>query len=119
MSSPNTNELQQLTIYEGIEGPKSEYVKLISSDGFEFVIKRKYANVSETINAMLSGPGRFGINEENTILLSQIPSYILDQVCKYFSFKEHYGNTIIANHKFPISPEASFELLMAANFLNC
>lgn len=35
------------------------YVKLISSDGHEFYIKRDLALTSQTIKAMLSGPGLF------------------------------------------------------------
>ena len=39
------------------ETPKDMYVKLISSDGHEFYIKRNLAFISQTIKAMLSGPG--------------------------------------------------------------
>lgn len=42
----------------GLEGPNSMYVKLISSDNHEFIIKREYAYYSGTIRAMLSGPGK-------------------------------------------------------------
>jgi transcription elongation factor B subunit 1 len=41
----------------GYEIPKDMYVKLISSDGHEFYIKRDLALISQTIKAMLSGPG--------------------------------------------------------------
>ena len=44
--------------YGGCEGPEAMYVKLISSDGHEFVIKRDHALTSGTIKAMLSGPGK-------------------------------------------------------------
>jgi transcription elongation factor B subunit 1 len=43
----------------GCETPKDMYVKLISSDGHEFYIKRDLALTSQTIKAMLSGPGLF------------------------------------------------------------
>ena len=43
--------------YGGCEGPDAMYVKLISYDGHEFIIKREYALTSGTIKAMLSGPG--------------------------------------------------------------
>jgi hypothetical protein len=39
------------------ENSKDIYVKLISSDGHEFYIKRDLALTSQTIKAMLSGPG--------------------------------------------------------------
>ena len=44
--------------YGGCEGPDAMYVKLVSHDGHEFIIKREYALTSGTIKAMLSGPGK-------------------------------------------------------------
>lgn len=44
--------------YGGCQGPNAMYVKLISLDGHEFIIKRKHALTSGTIKAMLSGPGK-------------------------------------------------------------
>jgi len=49
------------------EGPDAMYVKLVSSDGHEFIIKREHALTSGTIKAMLSGPGnttRFNVASE-------------------------------------------------------
>jgi hypothetical protein len=40
------------------DSPLAETVKLLSSDGFEFVIDRKCAMGSGTIKNMLSSPGR-------------------------------------------------------------
>nr|XP_020028112.1 transcription elongation factor B polypeptide 1 isoform X2 [Castor canadensis] len=51
--------------YGGCEGPDAMYVKLISSDGHEFIVKREHALTSGTIKAMLSGPGQFAENETN------------------------------------------------------
>ena len=45
----------------GVEGPEAMYVKLIASDGHEFIMKRSHALTSGTIKAMLSGPGKFKI----------------------------------------------------------
>jgi transcription elongation factor B subunit 1 len=45
---------------------ESEYVKLISSDGFEFIIHREAAMRSGTMKNMLSGAG----TEFYTVLLS-------------------------------------------------
>lgn len=44
--------------YGGCEGPEAMYVKLISSDEHEFIIKREHALTSGTIKSMLSGPGK-------------------------------------------------------------
>jgi len=51
------NENNSDTIYGGCEGPNAMFVKLLSSDGHEFIIKREHALTSGTIKAMLSGPG--------------------------------------------------------------
>ena len=47
------------TKYGSCEGPDAMYVKLVSSDGHEFIVKREHALTSGTIKAMLSGPGEF------------------------------------------------------------
>lgn len=50
--------LYNFLIYKAMSSEgESEYVKLISSDGFEFVIHREAAIRSGTIKNMLSGPG--------------------------------------------------------------
>ncbi|KAA0185231.1 hypothetical protein HAZT_HAZT006964 [Hyalella azteca] len=59
--------------YGGCEGPDAMYVKLISSDGHEFIVKRQYALTSGTIKAMLSGPGQFAENETNEVNFREIP----------------------------------------------
>ena len=39
--------------YGGCEGPDAMYVKLISSDGHEFIVKREHALTSETIKTSI------------------------------------------------------------------
>ena len=69
--------------YGGYEGPDAMYVKLISSDGHEFIVKREHALTSGTIKAMLSGPGQFAENETNEVNFREIPSHVLSKVCMY------------------------------------
>ena len=59
--------------YGGCEGPDAMFVKLISSDGHEFIIRREHALTSGTIKAMLSGPGQFAENETNEVKKPPIP----------------------------------------------
>ncbi|KAL7736696.1 hypothetical protein ACLKA6_015558 [Drosophila palustris] len=66
-------------IYGGCEGPDAMYVKLISSDGHEFIVKREHALTSGTIKAMLSGPGQFAENEANEVHFREIPSHVLQK----------------------------------------
>ncbi|KAJ8710780.1 hypothetical protein PYW08_009295 [Mythimna loreyi] len=106
-------------LYGGCEGPNAMYVKLISSDGHEFIVKREHALTSGTIKAMLSGPGQFAENEANEVNFREIPSHVLQKVCMYFTYKVRYTNSSTEIPEFPIAPEIALELLMAANFLDC
>merc|ERR1712080_330583 len=101
------------------EGVDAMYVKLVSSDDFEFIVKREDALLSGTIKAMLSGPGQFTENETNEIQFREIPSHVLQKVCMYFTYKVRYTNSSTEIPEFPIPPEIALELLMAANFLDC
>lgn len=59
-------------VYGGCEGPDAMYVKLISSDGHEFIIRRDHALTSGTIKAMLSGPGEKRIQHEVLMKISYL-----------------------------------------------
>ena len=58
MSDTKEDKGDDEKIYGGCEGPDAMYVKLVSSDGHEFIVKRDHALTSGTIKAMLSGPGK-------------------------------------------------------------
>lgn len=72
-SDVNMEHGSQTKVYGGCEGPDAMYVKLISSDGHEFIVKREHALTSGTIKAMLSGPGQFAENEANEVNFREIP----------------------------------------------
>lgn len=59
--------------YGGCEGPDAMYVKLISSDGHEFIVKREHALTSGTIK----GEIEVYIEGENVIDLITYCSYAL------------------------------------------
>nr|XP_038969140.1 elongin-C-like [Rattus norvegicus] len=105
--------------YGGCEGPDGMYVKLISSDGHEFIVKREHALTSGTIKAMLCDPGQFMENETTEVSFREIPSHALSKACTYFTYKAHYTNSSTEIPEFPIAPEIALELLMATNFLDC
>lgn len=106
-------------VYGGCEGPDSMYIKLISSDGHEFIIKREYAFISRQIKAMLGGPCEYAVNETNEVNFREIPSHILQKVCQYFTYKVRYTNSSGEIPEFPVGPEEALELLLAANFMIC
>uniref|UniRef100_A0A2K5LJ66 Elongin-C n=1 Tax=Cercocebus atys TaxID=9531 RepID=A0A2K5LJ66_CERAT len=100
--------------YGDREGPNAMYVKLISSDGHEFIVKREHALTIRS-KAMLSGPGQ----QTNEVNFKEIPSHVLSKVCMYFTHKVRYTSSSTKILEFPIAPEIALELLMAVNFLDC
>ncbi|VVC32181.1 SKP1/BTB/POZ domain,SKP1 component, POZ domain,S-phase kinase-associated protein 1-like [Cinara cedri] len=113
--------------YGNCEGPDAMYVKLISKDGHEFVVKRNQALMSGTIEAMLSGPGQFAENQTNEISFKEIPSLIMKKVCMYLIYKARYNGTITNSDPqlngefagFCIEPQLALELFLVAKFLDC
>nr|XP_017197105.1 elongin-C-like [Oryctolagus cuniculus] len=91
--------------YGGCEGPDAMYVKLVSSDGHELIVKRKHTLRSGAIKAALSGPDQFAENETNEAYCKEIPSHMLSKLCMYFTYKIHctYSSTEIP--EFQIAPE--------------
>ena len=114
----NNDDLEEFEHF-GCQGEAAPYIKLISRDGHEFIVRRELAFLSGTIKAMLSGPGQFAENETNEVSFREIPSHVLMKVCQYFSYKERYSNSSTEIPEFMISPTVALELLMAANFLDC
>jgi hypothetical protein len=55
------------------------YVKLISSDGHEFIVKREHALTSGTIKAMLSGPGKYS-SLFSFLYLLMFGKHVLNQI---------------------------------------
>jgi len=104
-------------IIPDIKKKEGETVKLISSDGHEFIVDYKCAMVSNTIRSMLSGTFSEGVSGE--VNFREITSPILEKVVQYFYYKTRYPDSAAENNpEFPIAPEIALELLMAANFLD-
>ena len=71
---------------------KDSTVRLISAEGFEFVIDYEAACVSNTIKNMLSSQGSFTESELGEIRFPEISTPILEKVCQYFYYKLRYTN---------------------------
>ena len=56
MAHANSDKLNKETMNEIEHGPP-EYVKLVSADGFTFIIEKNAAVISQTLKNMLSNPG--------------------------------------------------------------
>ncbi|KAF5744563.1 transcription elongation factor B polypeptide 1 [Tripterygium wilfordii] len=95
---------------------KEDTVKLISSEGFEFVIDKEAAMVSQTIRNMLTSPGSFAETQHGEVRFPEISTTILEKICKYFYWSLQYASG--KETDFHIEPEISLELMMAANYLH-
>uniref|UniRef100_A0A7N0UMB8 Elongin-C n=1 Tax=Kalanchoe fedtschenkoi TaxID=63787 RepID=A0A7N0UMB8_KALFE len=95
---------------------KEESVKLISAEGFEFVIDKKAAMVSQTIRNMLTSPGSFAETQHREVTFPEISTTILEKVCQYFYWSLQFASG--KETEFHIEPELTLELMMAANYLH-
>ncbi|KAJ0261426.1 Elongin-C [Hirschfeldia incana] len=93
-----------------------ETVKLISMEGFEFIIDREAAMVSQTIRSMLTSPGGFSESKDGVVTFPDISTTILEKICQYFYWSLQYSRG--KETEFHIEPELTLELMMAANYLH-
>ncbi|EPX71353.1 elongin C [Schizosaccharomyces octosporus yFS286] len=93
-----------------------EYVKLISSDGFEFVLRKDIACISGTIKAILN-EGVFAEAQNNECTFPDIRGSLLEKVCEYLHYNYRYKNQQDVP-KFDIPPEMVLELLVTAEYLD-
>ncbi|KAH0997420.1 hypothetical protein GBA52_021284 [Prunus armeniaca] len=80
---------------------KEETVKLISAEGFEFVIHKDAAMVSQTIRNMLTSPGSFAETEHGEVTFPEISTTILEKICKYFYWNLQYARFRFSPSAFP------------------
>eukprot|EP00892_Ulva_mutabilis_P002643 jgi/Ulvmu1/1237/UM109_0035.1 len=95
-----------------------DYVKLVSKEGFEFIIDYRAACISNTIKNMLSFDGSFTETEHGEVTFSDITTPVLERVCQYFYYKMLNQNPSTSLPEFQIKPEMALELLMAADYLD-
>ncbi|XP_073113182.1 elongin-C isoform X1 [Elaeis guineensis] len=81
---------------------KEETVKLISAEGFEFVIDKKAAMVSHTIRNMLTSPGGFAETQLGEVTFPEISTPILEKICQYFYWSLQYTRTALHGCQPPI-----------------
>ncbi|KAK4983736.1 elongin C [Elasticomyces elasticus] len=100
-----------------VKAGSSEYITLVSNDGFEFKIQRSSACISGMIKRMLDPNGGFSESTTNVCKFSEINGIVLEKVCEYFYYNEkHKDSRDVPDMDFP--PELCLELLMAADFLD-
>ena len=63
-----------------VVGPDAKYMKMISADGFEYIIPKEEGMKAGTLTSMMMGPGQFEENEENAINFQE---YIPGHYCRW------------------------------------
>ncbi|KAK5130333.1 elongin C [Cryomyces antarcticus] len=110
----------------------TDYVTLVSNDGFEFVVQRSSACIAEAIKRMLD-PRRPALDKQvvltdalednfseaqtNTCKFENISGVVLEKVCEYLYYHEKFRDQKDVPDM-DIPPELCLELLMAADYLN-
>eukprot|EP01023_Acetabularia_acetabulum_P013215 TRINITY_DN1631_c0_g1_i2.p5 TRINITY_DN1631_c0_g1~~TRINITY_DN1631_c0_g1_i2.p5 ORF type:complete len:119 (-),score=4.49 TRINITY_DN1631_c0_g1_i2:1165-1521(-) len=98
---------------------RKEFVSLVSSDGFRFVVDYKAACVSNTIKGMLSSEGTFMETEQGEVNLPSIRGVVLERICQYFYYKLKYQNSSAKDiPEFQIKSEMALELMVASHYLD-
>ncbi|KAG2074441.1 POZ domain-containing protein [Suillus decipiens] len=101
---------------------RDDWVKITSSDGYSFLVKRSVAAISGTLKNMLSEDSSFREAIANTCPISERAA-VVEKVCEYMSFKAYYegpgSKEGVDVNEFTerIPPEVALELLLAADYL--
>ncbi|EJT99599.1 POZ domain-containing protein [Dacryopinax primogenitus] len=103
------------------EGP-SGWVKLISDDGFTFILPEKAAQTSGFFKSTLNSTVGFQESETKVIRCGERAA-VLETVVEYLVFKSEFGDsaskTAIPDFMKRIPAALALEILMAADFLDC
>jgi len=102
---------------DGEEEDTGGVVKLISAEGFEFVVDKKAAMVSNTLRNMLTSTGGFSEMRQGEVRFPEISTRILEKICRYFYWSLHYSSGTESS-EFAIDLDTTLELMMAANYLD-
>ncbi|KAI6898615.1 hypothetical protein KC318_g9413 [Hortaea werneckii] len=96
---------------------ETDYVTLISNDGFSFVVQRSAATISPMVRKMLDPQSMFMEAKNNTVRFDNINGIVLEKVCEYFYYNERNKDARdVPDMDFPT--ELCLEILMAADYLD-
>ncbi|KAF2401516.1 POZ domain-containing protein [Trichodelitschia bisporula] len=94
-----------------------EFITLVSSDGFEFVVRKKAALRSGTIRRMVDQGSGFREGVTGRCVMETISAVLLEKVCEYFYYAEKYAEAeSVPDMELP--PEICLEMLVVADFLD-
>ncbi|RDB30043.1 Elongin-C [Hypsizygus marmoreus] len=104
------------------EAKDTDWIKITSTDGFEYMIKRKIANTSGTIRSMLDTEMNYAEAVSRVCPLVQ-RGIIVEKALEYMAFRAHY-ESLGPKEDIPVNeflerlpPEIVLEVLLAADYL--
>jgi|EP00670_Eutreptiella_braarudii_P019905 transcription elongation factor B subunit 1 len=96
----------------------TQTVRLVSKDGFEFVLHKNCAMVSKTVKTMLNSPQSTKEMQEGMIHLPSIDAPVLEKAIQYFHYKYRYDNDPDNRPPFQVPPEMALDLMLVAHYLD-
>ncbi|KAF8233876.1 POZ domain-containing protein [Tricholoma matsutake] len=103
------------------EPKDTDWVRVTSTDGFSWMIRRKVANISGTMRNMLDTESNYAEAITRTCPVMQ-RGIIVEKLLEYMAFKAHY-ETVGPKEEVPLgefmerlNPEIVLELLLAADY---
>ncbi|KAF6208079.1 hypothetical protein GE061_016529 [Apolygus lucorum] len=97
-------------------GPESTYVRIISNDGFRFVIKRKLMRNCLLIDSWFKNENQTGPHQEAEIFIKKYPSICVHYLCRFLMYKYDYETgTSLPGKEFTVPDRLVFQMLEMAN----
>ncbi|KAI0704534.1 POZ domain-containing protein [Earliella scabrosa] len=97
----------------------NEWVRLTSSDGYDYLVRKKVALGSGTLRDMLNAESSFSEALSNTCPMNE-RGIIVEKLAEYLVYKSLYEgskkNEDIPDFQERVFPEISLELLVAADY---
>ncbi|KAG7095064.1 hypothetical protein E1B28_005854 [Marasmius oreades] len=120
MDIDTQTEVEPHTTSQGDIENGEDWVRLVSNDGFSFLVRRKVANMSGTIGNSLDPSSSYAESETKTYHATNDRGIIVQKLIEYMSFKAHYskakGDVPINELMERIPPEIVLEVLLAADY---
>ncbi|OHS94255.1 Skp1 family, tetramerization domain containing protein [Tritrichomonas foetus] len=96
--------------------PPMKAIRLVSNDGYEFVIDKETAMISLTIRNMIYGGANFE-EVETKIVRLPIRALILEKIIEYWHYRSQYSDNLEQLPKFEIDPAMAIDLLQGSEYL--
>eukprot|EP01063_Lacrimia_lanifica_P014932 TRINITY_DN21521_c0_g1_i1.p1 TRINITY_DN21521_c0_g1~~TRINITY_DN21521_c0_g1_i1.p1 ORF type:complete len:121 (+),score=41.65 TRINITY_DN21521_c0_g1_i1:51-413(+) len=106
--------------------PELGYVTLVSGEGYEFVLDRRAAEVSNLIKSMISGTQNIGISMQR-FTFDDVSAPVMELICQYLAERHRTGTSMsefaplrgLDPDRNPGDKDIALELLLAANYFDC